>query len=164
METYYDEKQNIIEKEIDDIDFDLLITASMNKYVCSSKEHPILGTYALATCIGIIIYDDYGNFNLAHIASEYELIIKRMVKNMKNTNPIKVIIIPGYYTRVETIYEIIEYLKSRENFLYYDFEIEIKILKNYINEELPSIEFAFDTRTKEFIKPDYDKYLKERGR
>lgn len=165
LEKYYHhdkEKRNI--KLTDNIDLSLLNAISMNEYTFATKEKPIIGTYALASCLGIIIGDNHGNYAIAHILNDYDKIIKSMLKGMVNDSILKVILIPGYDTRTSKIYEIIEYLKSRDNFFLYDFDIEIKNLSNYINEETESIEFAFDIRTKEFVKPNYNEYLESRGR
>lgn len=138
--------------------------ADMNEYVLATPTTPLIGTYALATCLGLIMYDEHNHFALAHISSDYKNLISQMLRQMINTAPIHVIIIPGYDTYPEKIYEIIAYLKDHNNFSLYDFDIEIKYIPEYLEENTQSIEFAFDTRTKTFIKVDYDKILFKGGK
>ena len=160
LETYYENNLDK-PKDISNVNFDLLAVASMNEYVLASTDKPILGTTALASCTGIIIYDKNGNYSLGHLSTNYKNVIEGMVNNIDKNSKIKVIIIPGFYTTPRKIYEIKEFLKL--DYAEHDFEIEIKILNEYINKEFTSIEFAFDTRTEEFIMPNYNEYFKKRG-
>ncbi len=125
----------------------------------SSKEKPIIGTYALASCMAIII-TDHKTYALAHILNDYESLIYEMVNLFEKGN-LSVMIIPGFYKDYERITKLIAFLNDHQNFLYYDFNIELKDLKEFINPEFSSIEFAFDTRTQKFINVDYDTLLKE---
>ncbi len=140
-------------------DFSILAIAGMNEYVLSSLDKPVIGTYALASCMGILIKDNDGNYALAHIIDNYEGMLLEMIKKLSNTGPMKAIIIPGFYTRDEQIEKLISFLKNKDYFLLYDFEIKVQKLPGFKNSAYESIEFGFDTRTGEFIKLDYDKIL-----
>lgn len=133
--------------------------ANMNEYVLSSPDKPIIGTYALAACIGIIVKDNDGNYAIAHISDNYEGMLLEMIKKLSNTGPMQAMIIPGTYTRDEQIEELINFLRNKDYFLLYDFEIKVQKLPGFKNSAYESIEFGFDTRTEEFIKLDYDKIL-----
>ena len=50
--------------------------ANMNNFVVATRENPVIGTFALATCVGLLMYDDHNHFALAHILHDYENIIK----------------------------------------------------------------------------------------
>lgn len=160
MNTYYDFHKNKNKlKEIDEINLELMKTAEMNTYVKATTEKPILGTYGLGPCLGLIISDEK-NYCLGHIGTEYQDIILRMFKEMQTEN-IKITIIPGTLTTLSKINEIKNYIKLFP----YNIECELKDLGAYTNKQCEGIEFAYDTRTNEFLKPDFDKYIEmKRGR
>lgn len=161
MQTYYDNNRKIKIKENDPVDFDLISVANMYEYVVSTKERPIIGTYGLATCVGILINDDSDTYVLGHIISSYEDMLKNIISNMNQSKPIKIILIPGHDTVMSKLEEIITFLKTKENFPNTEFNIKIQNLQEYLDLKTESIEFAFDTRTKEFIKPDYNELFLE---
>ena len=99
----------------------------------SSKEKPIIGTYALATCMAIII-TDHETYALAHILNDYENLIYEMV-NLFKKGSLSVMIIPGFYKDYERITKLIAFLNNHQNFLYYDFNIELKDLTEFINKD-----------------------------
>lgn len=165
MKSYYDlNPNNLPLKEDDNIDLNLINIANMNEIVFSTPSRPLIGTYALATCVGIIITDDNGNYSLGHILNNYDLLIHEMLKKMQNINPIKIILIPGIYTTNQKLKEIIKFLNICQKILNYNFEIQIKDLRNFKNRRFHSIEFAFDTRTKEYLKPNYDELILQNRR
>ncbi len=160
MESYYDlNSQNLPLKLEDNISLNNINIASMNEVVYATPENPIIGAYALATCLGIIITDGHGHYALGHILNDYDLLIHKMLKQMENTNALKVSLIPGKNTTKNKLEEIIKHLSNHKKFLYYDFEIEIKDLRNYENQRFHSIEFAYNTKTNEYLKPNYDELI-----
>ncbi len=144
---------------------DLLNVADMNSYVFSSPEKPIIGTCALVPCMGVLFKDSLETYALAHILHDYEGMIMELVSKLSREDKIDVVIIPGTETREETIVEFEKFLNNRDNFLLNDFCIKIVSLSDFVNKDLDSIEFGYDTRTGQFIKIDYDKYFqREEGR
>lgn len=68
----------------------------------STKEKPIIGTQALATCIGVLLYDEENKVAIvAHISSEpipiIDKIFNLIMKNKLYNNKLKYKIIAGYY-------------------------------------------------------------------
>lgn len=157
MKSYYDlHPTNLPPEKESTIKLEEIRIANMNEIVFASDNHPIIGTYALATCVGIIMTDNKGNYCLGHILNDYDILINDMLKPMQNKENISVTIIPGTYTTPEKLEEIITFLNNREMFLPYNFAITIKKLKHFENQKFHSIEFAYDTTKNEFIKPNYD--------
>ncbi|MBE6154795.1 MAG: hypothetical protein E7163_04415 [Firmicutes bacterium] len=161
MYTYYDFHKNKYKpKEIDEIDLNLLNSADMNSYVLSTIDTPIIGTYGLGPCVGLLFEDDINNSCLGHIAADYEQIIINMFSEMKSNN-IKITLVPGSFTTLRKINAIRNYIHTFP----FNIDYELKDLGSYLNKECEGIEFAYDTRTKKFIKPDFDKYIEmKRGR
>lgn len=127
------------------------LIASMDEFVVATNDSPIIGTFALATCVGLLMYDDSGHYALAHILHDYEIIIKKMLTFMENKAPIHIILVPGYDTTGEKLIEIIQFLKNKDHFLLYDFDIEIKRLIEFLDTKTMSIEFKYDTINNKFI-------------
>lgn len=129
------------------------ILVGMGKAEISTEDKPIIGTQALATCIGVLLYsEEMKKAIVAHVAPAQTDIIQPIVKLMIDNNlvdtPIKCMIIPGYY---EEHYGTKQFLEK--NFkCYKPFESK-EITDNSVrtNEEFTSREFAFDTRTGKFV-------------
>lgn len=160
MKSYYDLNPSSLPPEKESqVDLEQIKIAGMNEIVIATDDYPIIGTYALATCVGIIITDKRGTYALGHILNDYDILIKEMLKPMQNKNPLSVTLIPGTKTSKEKLEEIIKFLNNRKIFLTYDFDIEIKNLKHFENGRFHSIEFAYDTSKQEFLKPNYDELI-----
>lgn len=155
--TYYDYygMHDVVE-EYADINYDKVKIASMNERVESDEEHPILGTYALASCIGLIASDKNKTY-LLHVGTDYHDLIQDTLNLLQGV--LQVLIIPGYYTEMESIEGLTNDLKECDPNL----QIRTLNLSEFRNEEFTSIEFLYDTRRKEFIKGDFDCLL-GRGR
>ena len=155
--TYYDYygMHDVVE-EYADIDYDKVSVAEMNERVESDKEHPILGTYALASCIALIFSDENKTY-LLHVGTDYQSLIQDTLNLLQENR--QVLVIPGYYTEMETIALLTNYLKECDR----DLQIRTLNLSEFRNEEYTSIEFLYDTRRKEFIKGNFNELL-GRGR
>ena len=115
-----------------------------------------MGTYALASCIGLIASDKNKTY-LLHVGTDYHDLIQDTLNLLQGV--LQVLIIPGYYTEMESIAGLTNDLKKCDP----DLQIRTLNLSEFRNEEFTSIEFLYDTRRKEFIKGDFDRLL-GRGR
>ncbi len=154
--TYYEmhEIHPIIEEQ--PININEVKLARMDEVIKEDENHSLLGTFALATCLCLIIADQKDTY-LMHILDGYEKKIKSILNKL--TRKRKCLIIPGLQTQITKITELTLFLKRLDK----DIEIEVLNLSEFRNDEYESIEFVFDTKTKTFIKTDFDKLL-GRGR
>ena len=151
--TYYETNNlNPIINDVMEVDETKVRLASMNEVIKSDENHPIIGTYALATCLCLILTDGINTY-LMHILNDYEVLLKIALHSL-NTEK-ECILIPGYYTENAKINEVLAFLKNNDP----DIKITILNLSAYRNEEYESIEFLYDTKSKAFIKADFDKLL-----
>lgn len=142
-----------------DYDIDLckkLNLVDMNEIDISTDDKPIIGTYALATCVGVLLYDETQKKAIVcHCSSNYELMIEKLKKFISyyefNKNNVKYLIVPGYYKSGYLVDEYLEHFcKSYSNFesfekdLISDFAIES-------SDEFTSCQFAFDSRNGKFV-------------
>ena len=119
----------------------------------STDEKPIVGTEALATCIGVLLYSEEKKIAIvAHVSSQpmetIDKIFNIIVKNKLYSVNFKYKIIPGYY---EEHYEVEDILKKHLSHFtpFEDNEITEKDIR--ISEEYTSKEFAFDASTGKFV-------------
>lgn len=126
---------------------------SMYEAEVSTEDRPIIGTDALATCVGVLIYNENKKQAIvAHVAPEqYEILYKildLLIQNDWLSDNIKYLVIPGYY---EEHYNTKEYLEDALS----SFEkmLDYKKINNgiKINEKYTCHYFAFDSRTGNFI-------------
>jgi len=116
----------------------------------STEEKPIIGTQALHTCIGVILYsEEKKKAIVAHVAPGQKDIIDKLVKLIVENNlaetTIKYKIISGYH---EEHYNTKKYLEKNLNFF-----TEIEETDNAIetDEKYESRQFAFDASTGQFV-------------
>ncbi len=144
-------------KDFDDINTNELNIASKDEIVCGTSNKPLIGTHSLETCFSIILSSENTNYTLCHVLNNYQLLLNEMLKNFTSSKQIDVTIIPGFYTTIEKINEVISYLKT--TYPYHKFNISIQNLGHYKSPEYNTIDFAYDTRTGEYLKPNYDEIL-----
>ena len=149
------EKESLYEKSI---------IVSMNDAEISSEEKYIIGTSALATCIGVLLYsEDKKRAIVAHVAPDgLEIttkIAKLIIDNNLQDTIIKYKIIPGYYEEHYNTKERLE--KSFKQFIPFTSD-EIPNSAIIKNEKYTSNEFIFDALAGKFIvdKDFYDGYYK----
>lgn len=135
---------------------------NMNEVGITTKENPIIGTYALATCFGILLYDEENKEAIvAHISTDIVSVILKIFDLIKvnKKRVFKYAIIPGYYSQKSDPYDI----KNKLIKLFEDaqtdnikFEQIKNIPKDAIKKDLttPSFEFAFDSRTGKFVSDE----------
>lgn len=129
------------------------ILVGINDAQISTEEKPIIGTQALATCIGVLLYNEEKKVAIvAHISSDYiptiDKIFNIIIKNKLYNNKLKYKIIPGYYNERPDIIKILE--DHFKDFTPFD---ETLIPSNGIitDKKTTSNEFAFDATTGKFV-------------
>ena len=151
--TYYEmQPLHPIMESIKKINSQSVFLASMNEVIKSDESHPLLGTYALATCFCLIIYDEKDTY-LIHTINDYEVKVNSIIESLGKNK--KCILIPGLYTEMTKIAEVSLFLKRIEPHM----EIQVLNLSEFINDDYESIEFLYDTENKEFIKPNFNELL-----
>lgn len=139
-------------EEDSNINYDEVKVAPMNEWVKADEKHPILGTYALATCLGLIISDKENTY-LMHITISKKELTKDIITSLKD-HP-QVLIIPGFYTEIAMVNELEAYLLN----LNPELTVRTLNLSEFRNEEYESIEFFYDTRNKSFVKGDFSQII-----
>lgn len=129
------------------------ILVDMNDAQISTEERPIIGTHALATCIGVLLYSEEKKVAIvAHVSTEsmpaIDKIFNLIIKNKLYNTTFKYKIIPGYYDEHYRTKELLE--KHFTHFVPFD-EESVPDYAVMINEETKSREFAFDASTGKFV-------------
>ena len=129
--------------------------ADMDQVVVSTSDKPIIGTQALDTCFGILLYDRKNKFGICGHADPHSIfgIVVEMLKQISSTTEgnIEYTIIPGYraieqhnFKDVEEIQDILRNYMSVVNP-----KIHFTSLKTPLNPSMPKgllcYDFAFDT-------------------
>lgn len=129
------------------------ILVGMDDAKISTVDKPIIGTQALATCIGVLLYSEEKKVAIvAHVSAEsiyaVDKIFRIIIDNKLTSTKFKYKIIPGYY---KDHYGVIGKLeKYFSHFIPFE---ESKMPNDAINtvEEFTSREFAFDASTGKFV-------------
>ena len=129
------------------------ILVDMNTAEISTKEKPIIGTWALATCIGVLLYSEEKRVAIvAHVAPDSMQAINKIfeiiIKNKLLKTSFKYKIVPGYYVEHYNTKELIE--KHLTHFVPFN-DDEIPDHGIQTNEQLTSRQFAFDSSTGKFV-------------
>lgn len=137
-----------------------MIIVRMNDADISTEEKPIIGTYALATCLGVLLYsEEKRKAIVAHISASdpiptLDKVFNIMIKNKLLNTPIKYKIILGYDKEAYQFYKTEDILK--EYFKYYipfsEEEFSPEAIKT--EHELGANAFAFNAETGKFITDD----------
>lgn len=161
MQKFYDiNVDNDAPKNIDDIDTAKIAIASCGSFV-TNKESDIIGTYDLDMGIAIIISDVEDNYVLGHFLDNFNINIYAMLDSLNTKSHLTLMVIPGALATTQSVNDVLVFLRGMPNMMLYQFETNIVNLGNYIEDD--KIDFAFDTETKEFLKPNYVK-IQESGR
>lgn len=145
---------------MDDLTY-LFKMASMNEAVISTEDKPIVGTQALATCFGLLLYDENNKTALvAHLSTDWQSTLMKLLAliDYEKENNFQYLIVPGFYSRENDPYGI----KRRLNAFFREFKTKnanfepfdiTKIPDNFVNydDKTTSGEFAFDSQTGEFV-------------
>lgn len=131
------------------------IMVDMDDANISTNENHIIGTEALATCTGVLIYSENTKKAIvAHISSDYmktiNKIFKIIIKNKLYREKLKYAIIPGADRKAHDYYGIINIL--REHFKdYIPFSSEEICTGVELDENTFSNQFAFDALNGKFV-------------
>ena len=131
------------------------IKVGMDEIKITDSNNKIIGTQALATCVGVLLYsENHKTAIVAHISDKPEKYFEKILYMLKENNlldsKVKYAVIRGYYYNH---YELYENLCS----LFEDFK-ELFIPLNYKksdiekDEKLPALQFIFNAETGNFIK------------
>lgn len=130
------------------------INVGMNEIKITDNENTVIGTNALATCVGVILYSKkHKRAIVAHIANEPELNFIKMIYMLEMNglidSKINYAVIGGYYYNhyelCSKLYNLFN--KYKETFIPLEYNND-DILKD---EGLPSVGFIFDASTGKFI-------------
>ena len=129
----------------------------MNEVGISSEECPIIGTYALATCFGILLYEEDKKIAIVgHCTSNWIPIVLKMLDLIDDNTKckFKYLVIPGFYSEQNDIYN--TKLKIEKFFSAFEtdkvtFEPFDKEYFIIFDEETSSYEFEFDSKTGKFL-------------
>jgi len=130
------------------------ILVGMDDAKISTEEKPIIGTHALATCMGVLLYSEERKVAIvAHVSCEPMRVLDKIFKLISDNHllrtTIKYRIISGYYK--EDHYNVKEILEKHfVDFIPFDNgeDNDYGIQKD---EETTSCEFAFDASSGEFV-------------
>ena len=130
------------------------INVGMNEIKITDNENTVIGTNALATCVGVILYSEkHKRAIVGHIANEPELNFIKMIYMLEmngfTDSKINYAVIGGYYYNhyelCSKLYNLFN--KYKETFIPLEYNND-DILKD---EGLPSVGFIFDASTGKFI-------------
>ena len=137
----------------------LLNIVGMNNADISTSDKPIIATQALATCFGVLLYDESQKIGIvAHFTHDIEPTIIKILKllDFDKNYEFKYVIFPGYYSKDQDPYN----TKLRLEKFFQEFKMDNlqfipfdkkDILPNALLEGNLSNRFAFDTRTGKFV-------------
>lgn len=134
-----------------------LILVGIEDAEISTEERPIIGTEALATCVGILLYSVADKKAIVgHCSFDVEDVLTKTIDLISQNNIgnglIKYKIIPGYYYNHYEVRKKLEkfYASYPEVFIPFD---EDEISDNAIEsvDDIPSHRFAFDASSGKFV-------------
>lgn len=128
----------------------------MNTADISSNESPIIGTTSLATCLGILLYEENQKVAIVgHCTSNWIPIVLKMLDLIDDSKPciFKYLIIPGYYhDKYNTKNKIVKFFSNFSNekikFVPYEINYEENII---FDSKTKSYEFWFDANNGVFV-------------
>lgn len=127
----------------------------MNEINITDSDFPIIGTDSLGPCVSFLVYSEEKKCAIvSHIPDDtkdyFPVLLDIIAVYNLATSPLKYTIIKGYYDNGYKIDEILECEFQKYPNLFIPFnEIPINAIK--IDEFSTSHEFAFDSRTGEFV-------------
>ena len=128
--------------------------ADMDQVVVSTSDKPIIGTQALDTCFGILLYDRKNKFGICGHADPYNTfgIIVEMLKQIPESTEgiIEYTIVPGYRAMKQKKFEREDEIQDiLRNYMSINPKIHFTSLKTPLNPSMPNgllcYDFAFDT-------------------
>ncbi len=143
----------------------MIKNVEMNEAEISSEKFPIIGTHALATCFGILLYEENKRIAIVgHCTSDWIPTILKMLNLIDDEYYyFKYLVIPGFYSekndiyrtklKIETFFKIFK--TDKINFEPYNDEYFITY-----DEKTMSYEFLFDSRVGKFVS-EKNNYIKK---
>ena len=146
----------------------LLTNVSMNEIKCTTKHRELIGTKAIASCIGVLLYDKenkkalVGHFN-SNLYDGYEVEdairiyteLCNSILDNKLSDDISYLIVPGIVGNKDRINNVaLELEKYLAN--YKKMDIDSSAIK--INVETESLEFVFDPEHNMFVTGKFYPY------
>ena len=128
--------------------------AGMDQVVVSTSDKPIIGTQALDTCFGILLYDRKNKFGICGHADPYNTfgIIVEMLKQIPESTEgiIEYTIVPGYRAMKQKKFEREDEIQDiLRNYMSINPKIHFTSLRTPLNPSMPNgllcYDFAFDT-------------------
>lgn len=128
--------------------------ADMNQVVVSTSDKPIIGTQALDTCFGILLYDRKNKFGICGHADPKNIfgIVVEMLKQIPSTTEgnVEYAIISGYRAIEQNNFKGVEEIQDiLRNYMSINPKIHFTPLKTPLNPSMPKgllcYDFAFDT-------------------
>ena len=126
----------------------------MNQVVVSTSDKPIIGTQALDTCFGILLYDRKNKFGICGHADPKKIfgIVVKMLKQIPSTTEgnVEYTIISGYRAIEQHNFKCVEEIQDiLRNYMSVNPKIHFTSLKTPLNPSMPNgllcYDFAFDT-------------------
>ena len=133
-----------------------MILVGMNDAKISTEDKPIIGTEALATCLGVLLYSEEKKVAIvAHVSSEPIIALDKLfnliIDNKLLRIPFKYKIFLGYDIKPAEYYQVVEVLEKHfKDFIQFD-DNEIPDYAVNIDEKTQSKEFAFDASVGKFV-------------
>lgn len=137
------------------------IMVRMNETSISTDEKSIIGTKALATCVGVLLYSEENKRAIVShvsndIAGAVTTIMKLINVNKLDTSALKYAVIPGYYEEHYEVKDTLENFFSAHSLLFAPFsKEELNGSFQVDNSIKESHEFAFDAFTGQFVTDIY---------
>ena len=139
----------------------------MNNVDISTLEKPIIGTNGLATCVGVLLYNEDKKVAIvAHLSSEWKETLEEMFKLISkyklDSSAIKYTVISGYYPNHYNIKEKVEDAFESVYPIFIPFdknEIGNKAIE--VVEEISEKRFVFDSISGKFVTEliDFDQVV-----
>ena len=129
----------------------------MNEVAISSEECPIIGTYALATCFGILLYEENKKIAVVgHCTSNWVPIVLKMLNLISDSDKctFKYLVIPGFYSEQNDIHDTKLKIETFFNIFKTDKVTFEPFTEEYVidfDEKTNSYEFEFDSKTGKFL-------------
>lgn len=123
---------------------------SMDEVDISSIEKPIIGTQALATCVGVLLYSKMHKKALvAHVSSDYNNILNNIVDmifiNDLIDDKLYYCVIPGFYKEHYGVVKGLTEFFEKYSDLFYPMSDDITRNCYRVDKDTNSKEFAFDS-------------------
>ena len=137
-----------------------MISVSTNDADISTSDKPIIGTFALATCVGVLLYsEEKKRAIVAHSSCDWQVVVKKMIdlifENDMGNSIIKYKIIPGFHYNNYKVKEHLEGVFSSLSPMFVPFnEKEFPSDAVFVDEFTTSCQFAFNSLTGKFVSND----------